>query len=256
MGRPGEQRLETERRLHPFHRHQLLGQLGPEQLLHSFHQQLAAGQVGDHLLVVGEAEMHPGVGQRQVGEDGLNMLKLGGRGAEELPPGRGVEEQLLHGDPGAAGETLAAHEFFLPSLQGNPGAARLGVGASDQLEAGDRGDGGQRLAPEAQGLNGGQPLLVADLAGGVALDGNSRIRLIHPRAVVQHGDVIASAVLQGQGDLGGPRIQRVFGQLLHHRGGPLHHLARRDLVDDLLGEHPDQPHFDLPAGGVVGPSLL
>ena len=34
-------------------------------------------------------------------------------------------------------------------------------------------------------------------------------------------------------DLGGARVQGVLQQLLHHRGGPLHHLAGGDLVDQL-----------------------
>jgi hypothetical protein len=38
------------------------------------------------------------------------------------------------------------------------------------------------------------------------------------------------------------RIERVFHQLLHHRGGPLDHLASGDLISDAVGEDADVGH--------------
>ena len=40
----------------------------------------------------------------------------------------------------------------------------------------------------------------------------------------------------------GPRVERVLHELLHHGGGPLHHLAGGDLVDEVVREPLDRAH--------------
>src|SRR5207248_6073021 len=53
-----------------------------------------------------------------------------------------------------------------------------------QREVRDRGDAGQRLAAEAQRADGAEVVGAADLARGVALDGEARILGVHAVAVV------------------------------------------------------------------------
>ena len=55
---------------------------------------------------------------------------------------------------------------------------------------------------------------------------------IHPFAIIQHADQAAATALQGDVNRAGFGIERVFHQLFDHGGGSLHHLARRDPVDE------------------------
>ena len=83
---------------------------------------------------------------------------------------------------------------------------------------------------------------VAQLAGGVALEGEQRIVAQHAAAIVDDADQPPAAALDLDADIGRSRIERVFEQFLDHGGGPLHHLAGGDLVGDLVGENADAAH--------------
>ena len=54
----------------------------------------------------------------------------------------------------------------------------------------------------------------------------------HALAVVLDADQRPAALLDGHGDAAGAGIERVLDQFLDDRGGPLDHLAGRDLVGE------------------------
>ena len=53
----------------------------------------------------------------------------------------------------------------------------------------------------------------------------------HARAVIDHADQLAPALLDDDLDAGGARVQRILDQLLHGGSGSFHDLARCDAVD-------------------------
>ena len=57
----------------------------------------------------------------------------------------------------------------------------------------------------------------------------------HAAAVVDHSHQAAAAALDLDDDGARAGVEGVLAQLLDHRRGPLHHLARRDLIDHGIG---------------------
>ena len=55
-------------------------------------------------------------------------------------------------------------------------------------------------------------------------------------------DQASSAALHLDADAHGSSVQGVLQQLLHHRCGPVHHLAGGDLVGNLIGKDADLAH--------------
>ena len=64
----------------------------------------------------------------------------------------------------------------------------------------------------------------------------------HAMAIVGNADQLAPASLDLNANARCFGIQRVLQQLFHHRRGPLHHLARGDLVGNLVGKDADATH--------------
>ena len=140
-----------------------------------------ARRAGEELLArVLHEEGHVRVRQREPDDRLLRVLQLGGLPAHELAPRRGVEEQILHGDDRAHPRRRVLHHRIGPTLHRHPGA-HLGVGLGRvQGEARHRGDGRQRLAPEALGADGEQIVELAQLAGGVALQAQEGVLALMP----------------------------------------------------------------------------
>ena len=107
------------------------------------------------------------------------------------------------------------------------------------VEAGDRRDRGKRLAAETERGDADQIGRAPDLAGGVAVQREDRVLPSHAGAVVAHRDERLAALLQLDPHVARAGVERVLHQLLDHRGGPLHHLARGDLVGDGVGQDRD-----------------
>src|SRR5215471_9141221 len=114
--------------------------------------------------------------------------------------------------------------------------------AGAYLEAAHRADGGQRLAPEAQGGDGVEIGLVGDLRGGVALEREVEIDGAHAHPVIAHPDELTARILELDADGRGMGVDGVLHQLLHHGGGTLHDLSGGDLVDQELGKETDRAH--------------
>jgi len=190
---------------------------------------------------VPDRKAHVGPRQRMAAHGVQRMRQLGGVALQEFAPRRGVEEELAHLHRGAhaAGRGL---QFAAAGVQ--PHRMRGTGGAAGDGHVGHRGDGGQRLAAKAHGRHRFQVGQAADLAGGVALQGQRQLVGRDAGTVVlDHGGAHAAAG-QAHGDLPRTGIEGVVDQLAHHGGRALDHLAGGDLADQLVGQLADRAARD------------
>ena len=177
-----------------------------------------------------------------MGDQRGHMGQFGGFGAQKFAPRRCVEEKIGDGDGGSAGQgrVFYAKDFAAGDFDVRSG--RLFAGCGVERDARDGRDGGQRLAAEAQGGDGEQIVGGAQLRGGVALEGEQRVVAIHALAVVGHADQLASAAFDFDPDARGAGVQGILQQLLDYGGGTVDHLARGDLIGDLVRKNADAAH--------------
>ena len=194
--------------------------------------------------------------QRQGEGDGLvrhglafDLLRnghgLGPFGLHELEPGGGGVEEVAHLDPRAvrAGEGGGGQGTGRAALDlDDPGFGLVTRPGGDR-QAGDRADGGQGLAPEAQGVD-AQQVHVAGVVGfqlgcGVALDGQGQFVFRDALAVVGDQDARQAPAVGLDLDIAPARVQGVLDQFLDGAGRPLDHLAGGDAVDGFGGEAAD-----------------
>ncbi len=83
-------------------------------------------------------------------------------------------------------------------------------GPRDQLQAGDRGDAGERLSTKTEGGNSAQVIDTAHLAGGVAIQCQRQILLEDAVAVVTYPHQPLSPLLDIDPDAGGTGIDTVL----------------------------------------------
>ena len=169
---------------------------------------------------VDEREPDAGRGQRGLGHVLGHGPELGLARAEELPPRRQVEEEVADLDARAPGEgDVRDGDEPLPfPLDHRPAVARAVEGPQGQ--PGDRGDAGQRFAPEAEGRDPLQVLLPGDLARRVPAEAERGVLAVHARAVVLDLDQALAAVDKLDPDLGRPGVERVLDELLDDRDRP------------------------------------
>ena len=127
-----------------------------------------------------------------------------------------------------------------PPSQLTSAALSAGLGARGDAQPRHRADRGQRLAAKAERRHRLEILERADLAGRVARERERQFRAGDATAVVAHPDQADAAALDVDLDAARTRIEAVLHELLDHRGGPLDHLARGDLVDEFAGENTDR----------------
>ncbi len=226
----------------PVDRHEVASRVAPQRLGGALPERLPGPRREQHPASRAEREADVGPGQGEAGHGLADMAGLGGRRAHELAAGGGVEEEVAHLDGGAArpghrgglerGPTLDHHAGTLPVL------ARRRV----EPQPRDRGDGRHRLATEAHGGDAGQSLGVAELGGGVALEGQQGVVAVHAGTVVGDPDQGEPPLLDVDRDGVGPGVERVLAELLDHRGRSLDHLACGDLVDQPGGQDSNGGH--------------
>ena len=132
-------------------------------------------------------------------------------------------------------ENLASGNF-------DDGSGGVFGGVRLQAQAADGGDGGQGFAAKTQGSDGQQVVGVANLRGGVTLEGEHGVVAHHAASVVDHLDQLAAARLDVDANATGPGIERVLQQLFRDRCGALDDLAGGDLVGYIFGENVDAAH--------------
>ena len=162
----------------------------------------------------------------------------------EFQPGRGVVKEVPDQQRGPHGTARLLPAGDHAPLQGKRGAQGVLPPAGEQLHPGHRGDGGQSLSPEAQGADGFQIVLAADLGRGVAEKGGLHLPRRDAAAVVGDPDEGHATALDLHGDGMGTGIHCVFHQLLHHGCRAFHPLAGGDKVGHMGGKLFNMGHKD------------
>jgi len=68
----------------------------------------------------------------------------------------------------------------------------------------------------------------------MAFEGQQSVVAQHPAAIVRNPEQAPAAVFDFDADAGRARIEGVFQELFDDGNGPLNHLARRDLICDVV----------------------
>ena len=193
--------------------------------------------------VVGERDVQPRVAQREDLDHRFQVTVLGPFGAEKLPAGRSIEEQVPHFDRRSRrvrGRKGLAH-LGRPRRLHLPGALRV-LGARHQQESRYRGDARKRLAAKSQTLDVPEVFKAPNLARGVSAESQRQVVSTNSSAVVPYPDELRAAALDLHFDATRTRIDAVLEKLLQHRSRTLHYLARRDLVGESGVQAPDSHH--------------
>jgi hypothetical protein len=206
-------------------------------------------------VVAPDLEMHLRQRQGDASEPVGDVPPLGVDGLEELAAGRNAREELgdLHAGPlGASRRLLVGDAPFLDAkLEG----LRRSAGPGAQPQVRDRGDGRKRLAAESVGRDPLEVIAREDLAGGVALQRQASVLRRHAAAVVGHRDPVPAPGPHLHPQLRSPRIEGILDQLLDHGGRTFHHLSRRDLIDQGVGQRPNAPRHAFGSSGHFSPRL-
>ena len=96
-----------------------------------------------------------------------------------------------------------------------------------------------RASPRNPSVRMLQQILVVELGGGVAVDGERQVGRGHAAAVVGDADPPPAAAIGEDVDPAGAGVDGVLDEFLDHARGTLDHLAGGDAVDDLFGELAD-----------------
>ncbi len=163
------------------------------------------------------------------------------RGLHELAPGRRVVEEVVdhHGGAAVARSGFAALDGAAVEL--DEAADVVAVGAAGQAAAAHRGDGGQRLAAEAEARHLHDVGDRGDLARRVAFEGQRQLAERDAVAVVLDDQAGEAAVAHGDRDAARAGVQRVLAEFLDDGRRPFDHLAGGDAVDGGVVEHADGP---------------
>ncbi len=201
-------------------------------------------QAENALAVMAQVKGHIEAGQGQALDHFLQVVEFGLLGLEELATRRRIEKQVAHFHRGAhrmgrrlhPGIHVAAFGFHLPGL--------IGVaGPRGQGQARHGTDGRQGLAPETEAHHPLKVFQVANLAGGMARQGQRQVIGGNAAAIVAHPQQLDPGLLDVHIDTPGTGVQAVFQQLLDHRGRALDHLAGGNLVRQTRAEQLDTGSF-------------
>ena len=194
------------------------------------------------------------MGQCVVRHQGCNVCQLGLLGFQKLAARRGVEKQVADSNRRAdwhtsrvrtqhgSADDLDQRSCLLGGCATLAGSARL------ERQPRHRRDRGQRLAAKAERRNRQQIVRTAQLRGGMAFKRQQRVVPHHAVPVVGDADQLAAARLHIDADARGAGVERVFEQLLDHRGRAFDHLTGSDLVRDLVGENVNAAHPSIVEG--------
>ena len=196
----------------------------------------AGGEFEDHPIVVPEHQVHPRVRQCQPRELLADVAKLGRSLAEVFPPDWQIAEQVANLDGGAHGAATFDHRPHHSGVDFQLVPVRELGPAGAETKAADLGDRRQRLPPEAHGLHAEEVVGFAQLAGCVAGHRQQQVVGMDPLPVVDNPDQLGSAGDDVDFHPGGQGVDAVFEQFLDRARRTFDHLARGDLVDDVMIE--------------------
>ncbi len=195
--------------------------------------------IGERAARRGEPEPYVEAAQRESLDQPLDLAELGPLGAQELAPRGHVEEEVTHLDRRPGRMRLRRRPAERAVHHRHRGRDLCVRGPRDNRRVRHRGDARQRLATETERAHGLEILDAADLAGGVTREREREFVRGDAGAVVAHAAQLRPAALDFDVDRACAGIEAVLDQFLDHGRGALDDLARRDLVDQLLGKDPD-----------------
>ncbi|MPN35300.1 hypothetical protein SDC9_182797 [bioreactor metagenome] len=173
-------------------------------------------------------------------------MRFGGVAFQEFPARRGVEKKVADADRSPCGSAARRGFEQFSAFDGYLRPFELVRRPGGQRQAADRGDGRQRLPPEAEGHDVFDALFVEQLACAVRLQAEERVVGVHAAAVVGDGDQAGPGALDFDADPFCSRIDRVLHQFFNYRCGALDHFARGDAVAQVFGHDFDFTHDSTP----------
>ena len=133
------------------------------------------------------------VAQGHMGHDIRHKGTLAGILFEELHPGRGVVEQILHPDGSAHTACTGLQRIILAALDAVDRGALVVLSTGQYFYPRHAGNGSQRFSTEAQGVDMVQIILRPDLTGGVADECRGDILCFNARAIIADLDQLHAA---------------------------------------------------------------
>ena len=207
FGRRHVRRRQQQLALAAFQLDQLLQRLAAEYLVDALAQ--GRDRCDVQKLAASGYQLKSLAGMRQAvmrGQRG-DVGQLGLVRAQEFLARRHVEKQVAHGDGRSRRESrLVAAQHFTPGDL-DPRAGRFLGGAGFEQQPRHRGDGRKRLAAKPQRGDGEQVLDVAQLAGGMALEGQHGVVARHAAAIVGDADQAPAAVFHLDAKARGAGVQ-------------------------------------------------
>ncbi len=215
------------------------GEVGAHDVAHAVAGVAAPGQGESAPGIVLHVETHRRVRQREAANNieagaGLGLLAL-----EKLEPGRNGVEQVADLDHCTGIGGGRAVEHGLAALHPQRPAVVTTGGAGGQAEARHRGDRWQGLSPETELFDADQ-ISLGQLRGCMPFQRQPHAFGVHAVAVVFDPDQRLAAFAQQDRDPLGPGVDGVLHQLLDHARRAVHDLARRDLIDQRVGQAADR----------------
>ncbi len=204
-----------------------------EQLEEALGQPCCGGTLEQPAAARGQRPADLRVSERHLRHEPRDLGGFGDVGLQEFAPRRQVEEEVGDLDGCALARPDLADRRHLTAVDAHLGAAVGPARAGAHQEMRHRRDARQRLAAEPERANRAEVVGPRNLAGGVPLDGQLRVRRLHPLAVVLDANQLLAAELDGDRDPRRTRIERVLDQFLDHRGRALDDFAGGDLIREV-----------------------
>ena len=181
-----------------------------------------------------QLEMFLRMRQRIMRHQRSNVRQFGRLRLQELFPRRSIKERSRIVIEVPSGQARFFHPRHLAAVDLDHRASGVFLGSRFKVQARNRCNRGQCLAPKAEGCNAQQIVRVSDLRGRMPLECQHGIVAHHAAAIVDDLDQLLPARFDVDANAAGARIERVLKQLFHHRCRTLHHLARGDLVGNAF----------------------
>ena len=210
-----------------------------EELVDAIGKPFDRGAIDDLLRRRGEHELFAGIGERVVGDQRGDVAEFGSFGLQEFATRGNAVEKIGDTDGGACrkargfhADKFAAGEFDARAFGLLRRRAFRAAGARQRRWW-------EGLRRENPACDGEEIVGGAQLAGGVALEGEQRVIVGHAVAVVDDANHALAAGFDFDADGFGAGVERVFEQLFDDGGGPLDDFARGDAVGDSFRENAD-----------------
>jgi hypothetical protein len=159
--------------------------------------------------------------------------RLSTSGFDEFQTSWHGSKEVTHRDRGTRARGGERHHTSLPKAHGYLRSSLLGPAPAEKRYLRHRTYAGQRLASKAKRTDLLQIGQMSDLTGSMSGKGKWQLRSRYAAAIVAESDKLQTSMNQLDSHLPGTGIQSILYKLLHHRGRPLDHLARRDLGGDI-----------------------